>query len=203
MQPMPGGNLLHWIRLDPSVEEKSSEDDKAVVCWWMHCTLVRMGMDNKMLTMWPCVVRPYLDPSLSTRPAGTVRVDGPATRARADASKAACSRYSQRGQDQLRVHLRILSVQAHSGPSWTPDRLLLTDHRRHVAGTRPPADRLPGSPGKRTLRLPGEPSGKRQVPEGSAVSEPCLLSMPFSKRKPVIQFCLGLLLHASMDTESP
>jgi hypothetical protein len=27
--------------------------------------------------MLPCVVRPYLDPSLSTRPAGAGRVDGP------------------------------------------------------------------------------------------------------------------------------
>jgi hypothetical protein len=33
---MPGGNLLLWIRLDPSVEEMRSEDDKAtfVVGWW-------------------------------------------------------------------------------------------------------------------------------------------------------------------------
>ena len=35
MQPMPGGNLLLWIRLDPSAEEKRSEDDIASidVCW--------------------------------------------------------------------------------------------------------------------------------------------------------------------------
>jgi hypothetical protein len=37
MQPMPGGNLLIWSRLDPSVEEKRIEDDKATiaVCLWM------------------------------------------------------------------------------------------------------------------------------------------------------------------------
>ena len=28
---MPGGNLLIWSRLDPSVEERSSEDGKAVI----------------------------------------------------------------------------------------------------------------------------------------------------------------------------
>ena len=37
MQPMQGGNLLLWIRLDPSAEEKRSEDDIATidVCWWV------------------------------------------------------------------------------------------------------------------------------------------------------------------------
>jgi hypothetical protein len=85
MQPMPGGNLLHWIRSDPSVEEERSEDDQAtiVVCMWMQRVLDRTGMKRVVRKMWQCMVRPYLDSSLSTSPAGAVRVDGPAPRARA------------------------------------------------------------------------------------------------------------------------
>jgi hypothetical protein len=41
----------------------------------------------------------------------------------------------------------VSCVQAHSGPSWTPARLLLTDHRRRVGGSRPPGDSLPGGVG--------------------------------------------------------
>jgi hypothetical protein len=35
-----------------------------------------MGMEEVMYKMWQYVTGPYLDPSLSTRPAGAGRVDG-------------------------------------------------------------------------------------------------------------------------------
>ncbi len=39
-------------------------------------------MKKDMCKLQQCVVRPYLDPSLSTRPAGAARVNGPGARAR-------------------------------------------------------------------------------------------------------------------------
>ena len=53
MHRMPGGNLLIWSRLDPSVEEKRSEDGRAAsgVCVWMQRTLDRMEMMKVMCKM--------------------------------------------------------------------------------------------------------------------------------------------------------
>ncbi len=53
MHRMPGGNLLLWSRLDPSVEEKRNKDGRAAnfVCVWMQRRLGRMEMQNVMCRM--------------------------------------------------------------------------------------------------------------------------------------------------------
>ena len=53
MLALPGGNLLICSRLDPSVEEKRSEDGRAAsgVCVWMQRMLDRMEMMKVMCKM--------------------------------------------------------------------------------------------------------------------------------------------------------
>ncbi len=91
-----------------------------------------------MCKMWQCVAGPYLDPSLSTSPAGAARVDGPGMCARVRMQAEQCDH-----DGACRASTSCVGIYSLSRPSWTTDRLLLTDHRRRVASTRSPGDNSP------------------------------------------------------------
>jgi hypothetical protein len=82
MQPMPGGRLLIWGRYG-CLCRREEQRGRQINHRYLLVDAVRLGQDGDGASHVQSVTvrsAPYLDPSLSTRPAEAARVDGPGAR---------------------------------------------------------------------------------------------------------------------------